>query len=263
MKKTLIELRNVWKTYHIGEISLDVLKGVDLKINQGEFVVIIGPSGSGKSTMMNLVGILDIPSRGTIFLEGDDIAKYSESELAQARGKKIGFVFQQFNLIPTLTALENVILPTIFQNTPEEERIKRAKELLVRVGLSDRIDHKPTELSGGQQQRVAIARALVNDPEIILADEPTGNLDSTSGSQVMDMLAKLHKQEKKTVILVTHDIELVKYSEKTIHIRDGLIIKVEHNHKPKIYKDKDTKKIKKGIENQKGFRTSQIYKKFD
>ena len=228
--KPVIQLKNVWKTYFMGKISLDVLKGVNLEINKGEFVVIVGPSGSGKSTMMNQVGVLDTPSKGKIYLDGIDISTLSESELSQLRGKKVGFVFQQFNLIPTLSALENVILPTIFQNIPEEERIKRAEQLLTTFGLGDRMHHKPNELSGGQQQRVAIARALVNDPEIILADEPTGNLDSKSGTQVMAMLAKLHTEDKKTVILVTHDTNLVKYSEKTVYIKDGIIEKISTNH---------------------------------
>ena len=228
-KKTIIQLKNVWKTYYMGEVSLDVLKGVNVEINRGEFVVIIGPSGSGKSTMMNQVGVLDTPTKGQILLKGTDIATLSESDLAQLRGKTIGFVFQQFNLIPTLTALENVTLPTIFQNTPEVERIKRAEMLLTRMGIGDRMHHRPNELSGGQQQRVAIARSLVNDPEIILADEPTGNLDSKSGKQVMEMLARLHTEEGKTVILVTHDTDLVKYSQKTIHLKDGEVLKIDHN----------------------------------
>jgi len=215
----------------MGEISLDVLKGVNLEINKGEFVVIVGPSGSGKSTLMNQIGILDTPTKGTIYLEGEDISRFTESGLAQLRGKKIGFVFQQFNLIPTLTALENITLPTIFQNVPEKVRLEKAKELLKKVGLEERMEHRPTELSGGQQQRVAIARALINNPEIVLADEPTGNLDSTSGKQVMEMLANLHTKEKKTVILVTHDVDLVKYSEKTIFIKDGEIVKIKLNHK--------------------------------
>ena len=235
MKKTsetiAIELKDVVKRYYIGEITLEVLKGVSLKINHGEFVVIVGPSGSGKSTLMNQVGVLDIPTEGKILLEGEDISKFDESDLAQLRGKTIGFIFQQFNLIPTLTALENVILPTIFQNVPEDQRTKKAEELLAQVGLADRMNHRPNELSGGQQQRVAIARALVNDPSIILADEPTGNLDSTSGQQVMDLLAKLHLEKKKTIILITHDIELVRYAQKVVHIKDGEIVKIERNHR--------------------------------
>jgi len=226
-KKVLIELKDVWKTYHLGETTLDVLKGISLEIYKGEFVAILGPSGSGKSTLMNQVGVLDTPSKGTINLEGHDISKLSESELAALRGKKIGFVFQQFNLIPTLTALENVILPTIFQNMPEEKRVARGKKLLATFGLADRHDHKPSELSGGQQQRVAIARALINDPDIILADEPTGNLDSKSGQAVMKMLTDLHEKEGKTIILVTHDVNLVNYSGRTIYIHDGEVQKVK------------------------------------
>jgi len=206
------------------------LKGVSLDIFPGEFVSIIGPSGSGKSTLMNMVGVLDIPTKGKVLLKGKDIAQYSESGLAQLRGKSIGFIFQQFNLISTLTALENVIFPTIFQGVPEKERTRRAKKLLEIVGLSDRMHHKPNELSGGQQQRVAIARALINNPEIILADEPTGNLDSISGKQVMDLLSRLHREEKKTIVLVTHDIELVKYSSRKVYIKDGIIQKITHNH---------------------------------
>jgi putative ABC transport system ATP-binding protein len=227
----LIELKDVWKRYYLGKIPLDVLRGINLTIDSGEFVVIVGPSGSGKSTMMNQVGILDTPSKGKVILEGVNISTLSESDLAQFRGKKIGFIFQQFNLIPTLTALENVILPTIFQNVTEEVRVQKAENLLTLVGLGDRMHHKPSELSGGQQQRVAIARALVNDPDIILADEPTGNLDSVAGKQVMHMLARLHTDEKKTIILVTHDIDLVKYSEKTVYLKDGLIEKIVKNGK--------------------------------
>ena len=228
-RKTIIELKDVWKTYFLGDNRLDVLKGINLEVKQGEFVAIIGPSGSGKSTMMNQVGVLDRPSQGAVYLEGHDISKYNDSQLAQIRGKKIGFIFQQFNLIPTLSALENVTLPMMFQNVPEEKRIHRGESLLRSVELGDRMEHNPKELSGGQQQRVAIARALVNDPEIILADEPTGNLDSHSGQQIMDMLRNFHKNEGKTIILITHDIHLVKYADKVIHLKDGLIEKVQHN----------------------------------
>ncbi len=228
-KKVMIELKDVWRTYFLGNNRLDVLKGVNLQVKQGEFVAIIGPSGSGKSTMMNQVGILDRPSQGIVYLEGHDISKYNDSELAQIRGKKIGFIFQQFNLIPTLTALENVTLPMMFQDVPEEKRIKRGESLLRSVELGDRMEHSPQELSGGQQQRVAIARALVNNPDIILADEPTGNLDSHSGQQIMDMLRDFHKHEGKTIILITHDIHLVKYADKVVHLKDGVIEKLEHN----------------------------------
>ena len=226
MAQKIIELIDVWKTYTMGEVKLDVLRGITLDINRGDFVAILGPSGSGKSTLMNQVGVLDTPTKGRILLNGHNIKKYTESGLAQIRGRTIGFVFQQFNLIPTLTALENVTLPAIFQNVPEAERIKRASELLQKVGLGERLHHKPTELSGGQQQRVAIARALINDPDILLADEPTGNLDSTSGKQVMHMLAELHLKENTTIILVTHDIELVKYTDRTIYLKDGQVVKI-------------------------------------
>jgi putative ABC transport system ATP-binding protein len=229
-KKPIIELKKVWKTYYMGKVSLDVLKGINLEINRGEFVVIVGPSGSGKSTMMNQVGVLDTPTSGTIYLNGIDISTLSESDLAQLRGKTIGFVFQQFNLIPTLTALENVTLPTIFQNVSEKERLERAEGLLRMVDLGERMNHKPNELSGGQQQRVAIARSLVNDPDIILADEPTGNLDSKSGQQVMDFLARLHTQKNKTIILVTHDLELVRYAQKVVFLKDGEVVRIKHGH---------------------------------
>jgi len=234
--KTIIRLKDVWKTYYMGKISLDVLKGINLEIKKGEFIAIIGPSGSGKSTLMNQVGILDTPTKGHVFLGGKDIALFTESDLAQYRGQKIGFIFQQFNLIPTLTALENVVLPSIFQSVPEEERVKRGEKLLSDVGLEERFHHKPTELSGGQQQRVAISRALINNPEIILADEPTGNLDSVSGKQIMDTLSELHSKEKKTIILVTHDIELVSYADRTVFLKDGIIEKITHNHKGRARK---------------------------
>ncbi|MEW5896893.1 MAG: ABC transporter ATP-binding protein [Nanoarchaeota archaeon] len=227
-EKVLIELKDVWKTYRMGDISLDVLKSITLNILQGEFVAVQGPSGSGKSTLMNQIGLLDIPSRGRIVLGNIDISTLSESELAQLRGRTIGFVFQQFNLISTLTALENVILPMIFQDVPEEERAARGKALLTRVGLAERMGHRPTELSGGQQQRVAIARALVNNPEIILADEPTGNLDSKSGVQVLEILTQLHEKENKTIILVTHDAALVRYAHRIVRLKDGELVRIEN-----------------------------------
>lgn len=225
MKKPIIELKNVWKTYQIGDEPLHVLKGVSLQIHQGEFVAILGPSGSGKSTMMNQVGILDTPSKGAIYLEGTDISTLNPSELAQLRGKKIGFVFQQFNLINTLSALENVTLPALFQEMAPEARIKRGTQILTKVGLADRLDHKPSQLSGGQQQRVAIARALINDPDIVLADEPTGNLDSLSGKQVLEMLIDLNKKQKKTIVLITHDQSLAKKAGRVVYLKDGLVEK--------------------------------------
>ena len=228
----VIELKSVWKTYKRGKVPVHALKGIDLKIYKGDFVVVLGKSGSGKSTLMNMIGVLDTPTKGKLFLDGQDVLKFTESSLAQVRGSKIGFVFQQFNLMPILSAVENVTMPMFFQDVPLNLRVKRAEELLKMMELGKRMYHKPTELSGGEQQRVAIARALANDTEIILADEPTGNLDSKTGKQIMELLSKLHKKEKKTIILVTHDINLVKYAHRTIYLKDGIIISDNHK-KPK------------------------------
>ena len=223
-KKTIIKIQNVWKTYKMGDVEVHALRGMNFEVKKGEFVAIMGPSGSGKSTAVNMVGVLDIPTKGEIFLEHRNIAHLSESELAQIRGEKIGFIFQQFNLIPTLTAKENIMLPMIFQGQPYEKRKQRAEKLLKMVELGDRMDHKPTELSGGQQQRVAIARSLANDPDVILADEPTGNLDSKTGRLVIDFLCNLHKKEKKTIVMVTHDKDIAKCAERIEHLKDGIII---------------------------------------
>lgn len=225
MKKPVIRLEEVEKIYKMGEVEVHALRGLTLQINKGEFVAIMGPSGSGKSTSMNMVGALDIPTKGKIFLDEHNIARLSESNLAQIRGKKIGFIFQQFNLIPTLTALENVMLPMTFQKIPGKERIERAINLLKKVGLTHRITHKPTELSGGEQQRVAVARALANDPEVILADEPTGNLDSETGKEIMNLLISLYKDDSKTIIMVTHDAKLARYAKRIIHLKDGRVAK--------------------------------------
>ncbi len=234
MKKNIpiIELNGVCKHYQMGKNIVRAICNVDLSVKKGDFIAIMGPSGSGKSTLMNLVGALDVPTSGTIKLDGQDISKLSESELARLRGKKIGFVFQQFNLIKNLTALENVMLPMTFQGASFEERRKRASFLLSEIGLGDRMNHTPNELSGGQQQRVAIARALANDPEVILADEPTGNLDTKSGENVMDILIKLHKL-KKTVVMVTHDPDIAEHAETVVMLRDGKIIRIKKgkNHK--------------------------------
>ncbi len=224
MPEPIIKLENVWKIYQLGKMELPVLKGINLDIDRGAFVVILGPSGSGKSTMLNMVGCLDLPTRGKVFLDGQDISKMSEDELAQVRGKKIGFVFQQFNLLQNLTALENVTIPMIFQGKSEKERTERAKSLLASLELEDRMNHKPMELSGGEQQRIAIVRALSNDPEIVVADEPTGNLDSTTGKKIMDILIDLHKNEKKTIIVVTHDPTIANYSSQVVHIKDGQLV---------------------------------------
>jgi putative ABC transport system ATP-binding protein len=224
----VLHLENVWKIYKMGEVDVSALKGINLEIKQGEFLAITGSSGSGKSTMMNLVGCLDLPTQGSIFLEGKDISKLPESVLAQIRGKKIGFVFQQFNLIPTLNALENVMLPSEFQDIPNGIARKKAAGLLNLVGLGERMHHLPSQLSGGEQQRVAIARALSNNPDVILADEPTGNLDSKSGQEVIALLENLWKKEGKTIIMVTHDLALAKHARRQIRLKDGQIIKGEN-----------------------------------
>ena len=216
----------------MGENTVKALDGINVEINNGDFIAIVGPSGSGKSTMMNMVGALDLPSEGEIFIDEKNIAKLHESDLAQIRGKKIGFVFQQFNLIPTLTALENVALPMVFQNVEKLDRINIAGELLKKVGLESRMNHLPSELSGGQKQRVAIARALANNPDVILADEPTGNLDSKSGKEILEMFIQLNK-EGKTIIIVTHDLNVASHAKKVLKMRDG---RIENDEKPKSKK---------------------------
>ena len=233
MIELLIELKNVTKYYEMGETIVKALDGIDIKIENGDFVAIMRPSGSGKSTAMNLVGSLDNSTKGEIRLDGRDISHLDESQLAQLRGKKIGFIFQSFNLIPNLTAKENVMLPMMFQGIERETREKKAKEILKLVDLSDRMDHYPNQLSGGQQQRVAIARALANEPEVILADEPTGNLDTETGKMVLDFLEQLHKKGK-TIIMVTHDANLAKEHARTIYwLKDGKVEKVTKNNPKK------------------------------
>ena len=219
----MIKLENAVRTYHLGKTTVKALRGVDLEIEDGELVAIMGPSGSGKSTLMHLIGALDQPDEGAVLFGDQDVSKQSRDALAKLRGKRIGFVFQSFNLIATLTALENVELPMIYQRVPRKERLTKARELLALVGMDDRADHLPTELSGGEQQRVAIARALVNDPDLLLADEPTGNLDSKTGKQIMDLLIKLNKEQKMTIVLVTHDPSVAGYAQRTIHIFDGKV----------------------------------------
>src|SRR3972149_5095194 len=214
--ETIIELQDTWKIYRMGEVEVPALRGVSVEIKKGDFVAIIGASGSGKSTMMNLIGCLDIPSRGSIYLKSQDISKLGESDLASLRGKTIGFIFQQYNLIQSMSAFENVMLPLEFLEYDDHEAASRAKEILTLVGLSDMMHHRPAQLSGGQQQRVSIARSLVSDPEIILADEPTGALDSVTGREVLDMLHRLWKEKGKTIILVAHDLNLAKYARTTI-----------------------------------------------
>ena len=224
MAQEIIELKEVHKDYEMGKEIVRAVDGVNIKINRGDFVAITGPSGSGKSTMMNLVGALDLATKGDIYLDGENIEEMEESELAQIRGRKIGFIFQSFNLIPTLTAKENIMLPMMFQDYTEEEREERAEELLKQVHLEHRKEHLPKELSGGERQRVAIARALANNPEVLLADEPTGNLDSKTGKDIIQMFISLNKQGK-TIIIVTHDPEIAKHAKKIIKLRDGRIEK--------------------------------------
>lgn len=222
-QQPIIQLKNVAKYYEMGESIVKAVNGIDISIEDGDFVAIMGPSGSGKSTAMNLTGSLDLATKGYIYLKGQNIESMGESELAQLRGKRIGFIFQQFNLIPNLTALENVMLPLLFQGVEKDERERIAEELLIKVDLGERMYHYPNQLSGGQQQRVAIARALANDPNVILADEPTGNLDSVTGEKMLAFLEALNK-EGKTIIMVTHDPDLAKKHAKTIYsIRDGKV----------------------------------------
>jgi putative ABC transport system ATP-binding protein len=218
----MIEIDNVTKVYQMGEIEVHALRGVSLKIENGECVTIMGPSGSGKSTLMNVLGCLDSPTEGTYHLHGEDVSTLSDTQLARIRTKEIGFVFQTFNLLPRTTALRQVELPLVYAGVGLRERRRRAIEALEAVGLGDRTDHKPDELSGGQQQRVAIARALVTGPSIIMADEPTGNLDTKSGEEILQIFEQLN-QEGITIIFVTHDPEIAEYGSRTIHIRDGLI----------------------------------------
>lgn len=224
MPEPIIKLKNVWKIYQLGKVELVALKGINLDVTPGAFLTIMGPSGSGKSTLLNMIGLLDLPSRGKIFVKGEDILKLSEDKLSQLRGKTIGFIFQEFNLLPNLNALENVTLPIIFQGKSENERKERGKELLTKVGLGNRILHQPTELSGGECQRVAIARAFANNPEMVIADEPTGNLDSTTGKKIMEILIDFHQKEGKTIVVVTHDPHIAGYSKEIVNIKDGQII---------------------------------------
>jgi putative ABC transport system ATP-binding protein len=222
---TFLALKDVTKNYQMGKATVYALRGLDLDVAAGEIVAIMGPSGSGKSTLMHILGALDVPTAGTAYLEQRDLASLKERQLATLRGRRVGFVFQTFNLIPTLNAQQNVELPMIFQGTRKALRARRARELLGKVGLSDRIKHKPSELSGGERQRVAMARALANDPEIVLADEPTGNLDTESGGPILAMLKRLSVEDGKTVILVTHDPEAAAIADRIVRLRDGRVVR--------------------------------------
>lgn len=229
--ETIISLDKIIKNYYIGSITVRALRSVDIEIKKNEYVAIMGPSGSGKSTLMNLVGALDTPTSGQYVLNGTDVSKMDDNRLAEIRNQEIGFIFQTFNLLPRYTALENVMLPLIYAGFPKSERIENAKRTLGEVGLADRMDHKPNELSGGQRQRVAVARALVNNPSIILADEPTGNLDSKTSVDIMKLFGHIHEQGN-TIILVTHEESIARYAHRIIHLLDGEVDYIEFNKNP-------------------------------
>jgi putative ABC transport system ATP-binding protein len=229
--ETVISLDKIVKNYYIGSIIVEALRSVDIDIGKNEFVAIMGPSGSGKSTLMNLIGALDTPTSGHYILNGTDVSKMDDNRLAEIRNQEIGFIFQTFNLLPRYTALENVMLPLIYAGVPKSERFERAKTTLGEVGLADRMDHKPNELSGGQRQRVAVARALVNDPSIILADEPTGNLDSKTSVDIMKLFGHIHERGN-TIILVTHEEDIALYAHRIIRLLDGEVDHVEINKNP-------------------------------
>jgi putative ABC transport system ATP-binding protein len=226
--ETLIKLKQITRDFALGSQTVKVLKGIDLNIEKNEYVALMGPSGSGKSTLMNLLGCLDTPTGGEYWLNGKDVSKMSDNELAEVRNTEIGFVFQTFNLLPRSTALENVSLPMVYAGKSNSERVSRATDVLEQVGLSDRMDHRPNQLSGGQRQRVAVARALVNKPSIILADEPTGNLDSKTSVEIMNLFKDIHALGN-TVILVTHEEEIAQYAKRIIRLRDGIIESDELN----------------------------------
>lgn len=225
----MIVVKDIKKTYKMGDQPIEALRGVSLSVSDGEFISLMGPSGSGKSTLMSIIGCLDRPTSGSYKLFNKEVSDLSDDELARIRNEKIGFIFQSFNLLPRFSAIKNVELPLIYSGVPSEEWRKRSLDAMKAVGLENRIDHKPTELSGGQQQRVAIARAIVNSPGIILADEPTGNLDSKSGEQIMAILQRLNEDKGVTIILVTHEPNIASFSKRIIHIKDGTIVKDEKN----------------------------------
>ena len=225
-KEKVIILENIVKTYSMGDTSFNALDGVNLTMDKGTFAAVMGPSGSGKSTMMNILGCLDRPTSGSYWLDGQQVADLSDDELAVVRNKKIGFVFQNFNLLPRMSALHNVALPLVYAGVPLAERLKKAETALIAVGLGDRLNHRPNEMSGGQRQRVAVARAMVNEPAILMADEPTGNLDTKSGDEVMKLFVAIHEQGR-TIILVTHEPEIAAYTQRVIYMRDGKIVQDE------------------------------------
>ncbi|MFH1234489.1 MAG: ABC transporter ATP-binding protein [Candidatus Diapherotrites archaeon] len=223
MDKTVLELRDVWKVYKLGDVEVPALRGINFKVRQGEFVAVVGASGSGKSTALNMIGALDIPTKGEIFLDGTEISRLPESKLARIRGKKIGFVFQTFNLYPTINVYENIALPMKIHEFDKETIKKKTGELAGLVGLSNRLTHLPGQLSGGERQRVAIARALSTDPPIILADEPTGNLDTKTSHEILKLISGLHDEQGKTIILVTHEADIAAYAERRVELSDGQV----------------------------------------
>ncbi|MHB1274529.1 MAG: ABC transporter ATP-binding protein [Candidatus Humimicrobiaceae bacterium] len=235
-EKIIIKIENIVKTYKIGDFKVRALRGLDLQINEGEFVAVMGPSGSGKSTLMNMIGCLDIPDSGKYFIENIDVSKLNDNQLAEIRNKKVGFVFQTFNLLSRLSTFQNVELPTIYTRVKIKNKNKRIHEYIKSVGLKGKERNKPSELSGGERQRVAIARALINNPTIILADEPTGNLDSRTGEEIMAIFQKLNR-DGKTIILVTHELEIALHTQRIIYLRDGLIIKEEKIENPSVADD--------------------------
>lgn len=223
----VIETQNLKKRYRMGKLDVSALNGVDLRVKAGEFMSIMGPSGSGKTTLLNLIGALDRPTEGTVLIKGTDIAGLDDNELAELRNREIGFVFQFFNLMARMSALKNVEMPMAFADVSQEERKSRATELLEKIGLGDRLDHRPTELSGGEQQRVAIARALVNNPSVVLCDEPTGNIDTETGKEIMETLRELNRERQQTFVIVTHDPLVAGSVDRVAHMQDGLIIRQE------------------------------------
>ncbi|HEC33545.1 MAG TPA: ABC transporter ATP-binding protein [Chloroflexi bacterium] len=248
MDRTLIEIQDIVKVYHMGEVEVHALRGVSLCVEYGEMIAIMGPSGSGKSTLMNIIGCLDQPTSGTYWLSGEEVGGMDDDQLAVIRNQRIGFVFQTFNLLARTTALENVALPLIYAGVSRAERLRRAREALEAVGLADRLHHMPTELSGGEQQRVAIARALVNQPSIILADEPTGNLDSRSGQEVMAILQRLNRERSITVVLVTHDPSIAHHTRRILYLYDGRINGEEAVAEPLVAQLQETSEVSRGSE---------------
>jgi putative ABC transport system ATP-binding protein len=219
--KPIVQTKNIKRAFKLGDQTIEILKGISLDIKKGEFVALMGPSGSGKSTLLNILGLLDVPTSGEYTLDTENVENLSSDDLADIRNRKLGFIFQSFNLLQKVSALNNVVLPSIFR---DEEEIEKATQLLTQLGLEDRLDHLPNELSGGQRQRVAIARSLINSPEILFADEPTGNLDSKSGEEVMEIILELNKKEGKTIIMVTHDDSISEMADRTIYIKDGYVV---------------------------------------